>query len=267
MCNIEKLGIGLGPKLVKYSHNLLSHAQGAIVEDFFARFKEFRRPTRDRQKQDPENTAQHQQQQHSMKMPASSLMEVPPFPPGEDKVSMERSISILKSEFSKRTRNAQLVHSYMEKTYPVRRQDILSGEKNLQTLLQTYPFLQDAEQVINYDAHNNIVTIMSFVALLQFYLDMERILKDTGVTRISVSDSWLKIWTPRIFKQATVESRSNAKLKACMESVKEGIKINLKYSWMIFIINILFMQNLQPLHWYGYLSCCAILAMFQTVIS
>ena len=69
---------------------------------------------------------------------------------------------------------------------------------------------------------------MTLCSFLQLYLDMERILKDTGVTRVSVSDSWLKIWTPRIFKQATVESRNNAKLKACMESVKEGIKINLK---------------------------------------
>ena len=104
---------------------------GCAVEDFFTRFKEFRRPTRNRQKKDPKNTAQHQQQQHSTKMPANSLMKVPLFPPGEDKVPIEGNISILNQSYKKCLASAV---PYMEKTYPVRRQNVLSGEKDLQTL-------------------------------------------------------------------------------------------------------------------------------------
>ena len=93
---------------------------------------------------------------------------------------------------------------------------------------------------------------------LQLYLDMERTLKDTGITRTSVSDSWIKIWTPRIFTQAKIESGGNLKLKKCMESANKGTTVTVlivsecEYMWAYTNIII---QSLQLLLWYGFLSC------------
>ena len=79
------------------------------------------------------------------------LLEPPSLPPGEDEMSLNRHIKILCLEYSKTKRgrgNHQLVTSLMEKTYPLRRADVLNSEKfNLNMILAKYPYLQCSDQV------------------------------------------------------------------------------------------------------------------------
>lgn len=75
-------------------------------------------------------------------------MEPPSMPEGEDMISMQRHVSVLKEEFGKKKHcNLLVVNSLMEKTYPIRRAAILSGDSELSSLLQQYPFLQSNTQV------------------------------------------------------------------------------------------------------------------------
>ena len=48
---------------------------------------------------------------------------------------------------------------------------------------------------------------------------MDEIIKDTGTTCQSVNESCKKIWSPRIWKQASLEKASNSKLKVVMDSL------------------------------------------------
>ena len=88
-----------------------------------------------------------------MKKPSvNDLYKLPPIPPGEDEESLRRHAQKLVPEYTKSKKgrgNMQLVTSLMEKTYPIRRADILSGEFDLNTILLRYPYLQCSDQVHN----------------------------------------------------------------------------------------------------------------------
>lgn len=53
-------------------------------------------------------------------------------------------------------------------------------------------------------------------------MEMERIIAGAGsdVTHASFSDSWNKLWTPRIMTQARSESSSNTRLRTVLESME-----------------------------------------------
>ena len=53
-------------------------------------------------------------------------------------------------------------------------------------------------------------------------MDMQRLLHQTGsdVTYASFSDSWVKLWSQRILKQAEAESSNNRRLKSTLTSLK-----------------------------------------------
>ena len=59
-------------------------------------------------------------------------------------------MQVLSNEYTKSKRgrgNQQLVNSLMEKTFPVRRADILSESLDINSILVKYPYLQCSDQV------------------------------------------------------------------------------------------------------------------------
>ena len=72
---------------------------------------------------------------------------IPDVPEGEDEVSFERHNRVLKSEWSKSSRNALMVEQLMDRTFPIRRRSILETPTNVLTTFKQYPFLQDPTQV------------------------------------------------------------------------------------------------------------------------
>lgn len=125
--------------------------QGAIIESLKGRFKELRRPKRNRNSHDKDEVKKAVPKLN--KPCVNSLYDLPPIPPGEDEESLQRHAQKLVPEYTKSKKgrgNMQLVTSLMEKTYPIRRADILSGEYDLNTILLRYPYLQCSNQVCIY---------------------------------------------------------------------------------------------------------------------
>jgi hypothetical protein len=53
-------------------------------------------------------------------------------------------------EFNKTRRNKEVVSDLMDKTFALRRKDILDKCPDLDSLFKEYPFLQDGDQVCHY---------------------------------------------------------------------------------------------------------------------
>ena len=129
--------------------------QGAIVQTLCDRFKELRRPLRTTVTPS-QKTDHHPKKQKDSKAqtPAMAILCKPPaLPPGEDETSLNRHIKILSTEYTKTKKgrgNHQLVTSLMEKTFSVRRADVLKSEEfNLHMILVKYPYLQCSDHVSN----------------------------------------------------------------------------------------------------------------------
>ena len=70
-------------------------------------------------------------------------------PPGEDRVSYERHTKALQAEFKKTNRNNALVSDLMERSFAMRRMEILENNYSLTALLSRFPLLQEADEVRN----------------------------------------------------------------------------------------------------------------------
>lgn len=115
--------------------------QGAIIVGLQNRFKEFRRVKK------PRNTIVRQLIPSKPKSPCVGLKrETPEITPGEDGVSFERHNRVLKAEFAKTKPDVQLVGDLMNRTYAMRRKDILTQGHSWDPLSK-YPFLQVTEHV------------------------------------------------------------------------------------------------------------------------
>jgi hypothetical protein len=99
-------------------------------------------------------------------------------PPGEDAVSFERHTKALQAEFKKTNRNNALVSDLMERSFALRRADILENNYSLAALLSRFPFLQEADQLMT---------------------EMQRLVGDSDLRDTAVS-SW-KSLLPDVFKQ------------------------------------------------------------------
>ena len=120
------------------------------MESLINRFKEFRRPPRDRSKVDSTTATPALRVLPQQKPPLQSLMETPPVPPGEDQASFRRHNHVLLAESKKARPNMQVVTSLMEVTYALRRKDIISSTADVKHHLIQYPFLQNVDQVRNH---------------------------------------------------------------------------------------------------------------------
>ena len=66
---------------------------------------------------------------------------------GEDEISFKRHNKVLIKEKSKSHPNSQVVSDLMEKTFSIRRDDIVTNSCNITQLLTKYPFLSEENQV------------------------------------------------------------------------------------------------------------------------
>lgn len=108
------------------------------------RFKEFRRQPVKRTK--PNITGKK-----SPKKKSPGITQCPAEPrllPGEDSVSCSRHNRVLLVEFNKTRRNKEVVSDLMDKTFALRRKEILDKCPDLDSLFKEYPFLQDGDQVL-----------------------------------------------------------------------------------------------------------------------
>ena len=83
-----------------------------------------------------------------VKKAPAGVQALPEIQPGEDDISFQRHNRVLQAEWSKVKRNVMVVEELMERTFPMRRREILESSCNVQTLFKKFPFLQDPEQVI-----------------------------------------------------------------------------------------------------------------------
>ena len=114
--------------------------QGAIVKGLQCRLKERRREKKSRKAQ---ANVPPEQVQVEPKPPCLKEHDIPAIPAGEDENSFERHNRTLKAEYSKMNPNAKMVEELMERTFPMRRQDILSQGHSYDPVSK-YPFLQVA---------------------------------------------------------------------------------------------------------------------------
>ena len=73
---------------------------------------------------------------------------LPEIQPSKDDISFQQHNHVLQAEWSKVKQNVMVEEELMERTFPMRRQEILDNSCNVQTLFKKFPFLQDPEQVI-----------------------------------------------------------------------------------------------------------------------
>ncbi len=116
------------------------------METLINRFKEMRRPPKSKSNSS-DSIKVHVKREVKRSPGISKPLSVLEIPAGEDSVSFERHNRVLRTEWTKSNRNAMLVEQLMDRTFAMRRRDILDTSTDVQTILAKYPFLQDPEQV------------------------------------------------------------------------------------------------------------------------
>ena len=61
--------------------------------------------------------------------------------------SFERLTNVLQAEYSKTSKNMELVNSLMERSYAHRRMEVLSKTMDILQILENFPFLQEPQHV------------------------------------------------------------------------------------------------------------------------
>ena len=88
--------------------------------------------------------------------------------PGEDEVSYERHTKALQAEFKKTNHNNALISDLMQRSFALRRMEILEKNYGLTALLSRFPFLQEADEVHNHIGckHTHLHVLYLCLALL-----------------------------------------------------------------------------------------------------
>jgi hypothetical protein len=117
--------------------------QDAIVKGLQGRLQgRFKEHRRDKKPRKVRAHVPSEPLQVKPKAPCVKEQDIPAVPAGEDENSFERHNRTLKAEYSKANPNRRMVDELMERTFPMRRQDILAQGHSYE-----YPFLQVADQV------------------------------------------------------------------------------------------------------------------------
>lgn len=117
------------------------------MQSLIDRFKQFRRTKKDRLGSTPKANAIVTKP--NVRSP-SAILQIPTTPAGEDKLSFERHNKAILSEMKKaRGGNATVINELVNRTYPMRRQEILLNSYDISVFFTKYPFLKDNNQVNN----------------------------------------------------------------------------------------------------------------------
>lgn len=71
----------------------------------------------------------------------------PQPPAGEDDISFERHTKVLQVQYGKSTRNRHIVNDLQDRTFAMRRKEILEKAMYLDSIFEKFPFLQEADEV------------------------------------------------------------------------------------------------------------------------
>jgi hypothetical protein len=119
-----------------------------MVRTLVGRFKEFRRDKKPRNARKQESPSERAAPPTKRKAPGITRSVCSPVPPdGEDTTSFERHTNTLQAEYSKTSKNMEIVIRLMERSYAHRRMDILSKGSDVMEILNKFPFLQDPSYV------------------------------------------------------------------------------------------------------------------------
>ena len=122
--------------------------QSGIVATLVDRFKDKRRERKPKSSKASTGCSAELESQRKVVPRPHKPFALPPIPDGEDTVSFERHNRVLQSEWTKSSRNAVTIEQLMERTFPMRRRDILEESADVQATFNRYPFLQDPDQVL-----------------------------------------------------------------------------------------------------------------------
>lgn len=111
------------------------------------RFKEFRRPKKPRSRPSVASTPAKCGNFPGKSPGIMNTIKSPAIPPGEDCISYGRHIKVLQVEFKKTNRNSHVLESLMERTFAMRREEIMEKGYEMNVLFDRFPFLQEVEQV------------------------------------------------------------------------------------------------------------------------
>ena len=127
---------------------------------------------------------------------------------GEDSVSFDRHARVLLTEFNKTRRNQQVVAELMERTFPLRRKQILEKSSDLNMIFQDFPFLEEIDQVRpQFFWTVRAQTLCYGYLFMQLMKELERISGREGLLETTRS-TW-KDMAPRIVSQAQLESHTS----------------------------------------------------------
>lgn len=121
--------------------------QGGIVQTLIDRFKDMRRLRKPNSSDSSTSRSADLGKQNKVAPRPHKPFTLPDVPEGEDAVSFERHNRVLQSQWTKSSRNVVTIEQLMERTFAMRRRDILEASSDVQTTFNKYPFLQDPNQV------------------------------------------------------------------------------------------------------------------------
>ena len=121
--------------------------QGGIVQTLTDRLKDMRRLRKPKSSDSSTSRSPELERQNKVTPRPHKPFTLPDVPEGEDALSFERHNRVLQSEWTKSSRNAVTIEQLMERTFAMRRRDILEASTDVQTTFKKYPFLQDPNQV------------------------------------------------------------------------------------------------------------------------
>ena len=127
-------------------HVILLHVppvQDALIRSLIDRFKEFRRPKKPRTP-----LSNRAKEKERGKKPGITNTIKEPIPlPGEDMISFERHTKALQVEFKRANRNNAVINDLMNRSFALRRAEILEKPHDLASFFNKFPFLQEPDQV------------------------------------------------------------------------------------------------------------------------
>jgi len=123
-----------------------------------------------------------------------------PLPPhGEDAVSYERHTKALQVEHKKTKQNKHIVSELMDRSFALRRKEIMESNLHLDVIFDRFPFLQDTEELMS---------------------EMQRIMGSDTLRALS-KEHWITM-CPKILQQAQLEAPHNLRVSNTLDAAKNN---------------------------------------------
>lgn len=139
----------------------------------------------------------------------------------EDEVSMERSIELLKKEFTKPKYKPDIVRELIKRTLKYRRKIILEGSSRPEEVTSTYPHLRKAA-FVSYNIQ--LIAVLQYIVYVQVSYEFDLIIDQQNTLEI-FCEAW-KIWESAIIEYAKASLNIPKQLQHALrdlDSEEQGI--------------------------------------------